>query len=211
MKFNKNTIIVLGGSFNPPTIAHKLVLEHALSQTGAGIGLFVPSSEAYVARKARKHNSPLLFSEQERLDMLNIMIKNNTNLQISTCEYGDDGRGHTYRTMCRIQKENPDKTCCFLTGADNLRVITRWHSAKQFLDEFPFVIMSRDKNNANDIINQNQLLREHKDTLIVIHDLPSVETISSSQFQKLYSENDKRAKNLVNEEVYEFIKRTHSI
>ena len=47
-------VVVLGGSFNPPTIAHEKLLSIAVDTLKANIGLFVPSSHNYVARKMRK-------------------------------------------------------------------------------------------------------------------------------------------------------------
>ena len=47
-------IVVMGGSFNPPTIAHFKLLTHALDVLQAEKGIFVPSSDAHVMRKMRK-------------------------------------------------------------------------------------------------------------------------------------------------------------
>ena len=37
-------IVVMGGSFNPPTIAHQRLLLGAVKELGADKGIFVPSS-----------------------------------------------------------------------------------------------------------------------------------------------------------------------
>ena len=46
-------IIVMRGSFNPPTIAHRTLLLAVVDALRARAGLFVPSSDAYVSRKMR--------------------------------------------------------------------------------------------------------------------------------------------------------------
>jgi ATP sulfurylase len=46
-------IIVLGGSFNPPTVAHHRLMQTALDALGAEIGFYVPVSDAYLKRKMR--------------------------------------------------------------------------------------------------------------------------------------------------------------
>ena len=43
-------IVVLGGSFNPPTIAHEKLMEAAMKAINADLGIFVPSSDKYVTR-----------------------------------------------------------------------------------------------------------------------------------------------------------------
>ena len=47
-------IVVFGGSFNPPTIAHRRLLCAAMVGVGAERGIFVPSTGAYVTTKMAK-------------------------------------------------------------------------------------------------------------------------------------------------------------
>ena len=51
-------IIVMGGSFNPPTIAHQRLLLGAVKELGADMGIFVPSSHTYVSIKMRRPSFP---------------------------------------------------------------------------------------------------------------------------------------------------------
>lgn len=183
---DKNAIIVLGGSFNPPTVAHEALMAHALDRTGAGTGLFVPSSHAYVARKASRQRPGYVFSEAERADMLAGIARHDPRFAVDTCEYGDDGRGHTYETMCRIRKNYPGRTCCFLTGADKLRIIPRWHSAEKFMSEFTFVVTSRAQSDAERMIAADPRLARFKDSFVVIPELDMLSGVSSSRFQALY-------------------------
>lgn len=43
---NVERIVVMGGSFNPPTIAHYKLMKDAMSVVKAGLGYFVPVSDA---------------------------------------------------------------------------------------------------------------------------------------------------------------------
>ena len=47
----KQRIVVLGGSFNPPTIAHYRLMKEAVDALGADLGFFVPVSDDYLKRK----------------------------------------------------------------------------------------------------------------------------------------------------------------
>ena len=47
-------IVVMGGSFNPPTLAHEKLMEAAVNAIGADLGIFVPSSDKYVTRKMNR-------------------------------------------------------------------------------------------------------------------------------------------------------------
>ena len=46
--------IVMGGSFNPPTLAHQRLLSGVVEKTGAAKGIFLPSCHSYVAKKMSK-------------------------------------------------------------------------------------------------------------------------------------------------------------
>ena len=60
MSDSASRIIVMGGSFNPPTIAHLKLMQSAIAQLSKENplddirGIFVPSSDAYVRRKMSK-------------------------------------------------------------------------------------------------------------------------------------------------------------
>lgn len=47
-------VVMMGGSFNPPTIAHFKLLQAAVSMLEDSIGIFVPSSHANVMKKMDK-------------------------------------------------------------------------------------------------------------------------------------------------------------
>ena len=46
-----NKVIVMGGSFNPPTIAHHRLLLGAVKELGADTGVFVPSAQIMSKQK----------------------------------------------------------------------------------------------------------------------------------------------------------------
>ena len=58
MEDKTNRIVILGGSFNPPTVAHRRLLCTAMDGVGAERGIFVPSNDAYVMKKMAKSDYP---------------------------------------------------------------------------------------------------------------------------------------------------------
>ena len=79
MSDSSKKIIVMGGSFNPPTMAHLKLMQSAIAQLSTGTpfedirGIFVPSSDAYVRRKMGKKSEEAdhtVLSEKLRYDML---------------------------------------------------------------------------------------------------------------------------------------------
>lgn len=195
----KNTApvaVVLGGSFNPPTLAHKALMEHARKHIGQALladvsGIYVPSSNAYVSRKILKgpDTENLIFSESDRLAMLEAI--SDENCSVSTVEYGDDGRGHTYDTMCRLRDADPGCRHIFLLGADKLRILPKWHSIEKFLSEFMFAVTFRGTDSPKKLIARNPLLARHEDSFVFIPDLPKdYASISSTEARAAILNND---------------------
>lgn len=182
-----NKCVVLGGSFNPPTVAHIQLMRHAMKHTGAAFGVFVPSSHNYVYHKMAKQplGSGCLFSEQARAGMLQAMIQHDSALDVSPVEFGDDGRGHTYATMRRLQASDPSKQFCFLLGADKLGILPKWHNIERFLDEFYFIVTSRSNHNAEKMIDANPILHAHAGKFLLIPELSGMENVSSTKARRL--------------------------
>lgn len=177
--------VALGGSFNPPTLAHRDLALHASDHVARLTGrdaapALIPSSDAYVRRKMSKQlDHGYLFSENARRDML-IALMSGRKADIDTLEYGDDGRGHTYRTMRRLQDADPECEYMFLMGADKLRILPKWHDIEAFLAEFMFVVTARDGDSAKSLIARDPLLSRYAGSFIVIPELTGPNSSLSS-------------------------------
>lgn len=181
-----NRCIVMGGSFNPPTVAHEQLMRHAIKCTGSCSGIYVPSSHDYVARKMAKAgpNGTIQFSERARMEMLlaiAVIDPHGPSTHVSNIEYGDDGRGHTFSTMEALKTIDPSRQFCFLLGADKLKILPRWHNIEKFLENFYFVVISRSKNKAKALIDEDPLLGRYSDKFLIIPKLDAIEGISSTK------------------------------
>ena len=80
---NRPKLLVMGGSFNPPTRAHVDFLLDAMWQMEAKEGIFVPSSHRYVSRKMAKYQEwNLVYTEAQRLEMLERICELYPNLSV---------------------------------------------------------------------------------------------------------------------------------
>ena len=73
MKAKNLNIVIMGGSFNPPTLAHYRLMKHAIEAIDATHGYFVPVSDAYLRRKMRHAHPPVVLSPELRIKMLQAM------------------------------------------------------------------------------------------------------------------------------------------
>lgn len=172
--------VVLGGSFNPPTKAHEQLMLHAMTHINAEYGIFVPSSDAYVRRKMKKAKETVVFTEQGRARMLKTIARRHPEIQISYIEYKDDGKGHTYDTMRKLQKQYPDRELCFLLGSDKLRILPKWHDITLFLRQFKIALMSRSESDARKLIANNPLLSQFESSFLHLPEMPEIQGISST-------------------------------
>ena len=68
-------IVVLGGSFNPPTIGHYLLMKSAMKSVNADKGIFLPTSQQYVRRKMASNDCEnQTMPDELRLAMLRVML-----------------------------------------------------------------------------------------------------------------------------------------
>lgn len=67
MNSKNERIVVKGGSFNPPTVAHQVLMEAAMAAVNASLGYFVPVSDAYLRHKMRYTQQPLILSPELRI------------------------------------------------------------------------------------------------------------------------------------------------
>lgn len=202
-----NKIVVVGGSFNPPTVAHKRIMEEAIQAIGADKGIFIPSSENYVSRKmSKKTEDNQVYTEEHRHKMLELLIGNsNYNIEIDDCEYGDDGRGHTYNTLKHIAEKYNDSEIYSIVGTDNLAWMCRWRHKEKLFSKFNFIVITRDGDNAQQIIENDEILSLYRDHFVIVKQPEGIENISSTLARKLINEKDKALNNILDSKVVNFI------
>ena len=184
-------IIVMGGSFNPPTLAHLRLMQSAIEQVGADKGVFAPSNHEYVRRKMKRSGTPSeVLPEELRLEMLLKMCETDKRLSVDTCEYTREIKGYTYETMLSIQENNPESEIYFLAGGDKVNIISRWHRIDEFLRDFKIIVTRRDGSDPAADIEENPYLRLHKDRFTVINSPDGIEGISSSAVRERLHQGD---------------------
>ena len=103
-------IIVMGGSYNPPTKAHLLLMQTALDVTGATAGLFVPVSDAYLKRKLKNDTTRRVFFPYEsRAKLLNAMCGEDARTAVCEADKGNPVSSF-YALLCDLQPVYPEAT-----------------------------------------------------------------------------------------------------
>lgn len=200
------TIVVMGGSFNPPTIAHQRLMLWAITAMKADRGIFVPSSHTYVRIKMRRDKHPKeVLSEDLRLQMLQAMAADDPRLAVDDLEYHRTEKGYTYETMESIQEKFPDAQLYFLAGGDKTHVISRWHRIREFLNRFHITIVKRDGDDPETDLQENPFLREYLHMFHIIPAPQGLDGISSSAIREKLRTGEPGAEEMLHPRVWELL------
>ena len=100
-------LVVLSGSFNPITKAHRLILENAVNKVNADLGLFVIVSDAYLTKKIilkKKDKRPFILSEEIRKQMIDSLNEEFSFIKYGGIELGRESPA-TLKTLKKLQKQ----------------------------------------------------------------------------------------------------------
>ena len=176
-------IIVMGGSFNPPTSAHYKLLLAAVNALDAEMGFFVPVSDAYLKRKMKRSHPPVVLSEEMRRRMLEAMCSSDSRLRVCTKELGTI-EARTTDTMISLQQDYPDAELYFVLGDDKLPLLSHLAESRAFLDSFKVVLYSRNEGNVDEYLNGDAMLSPHKDRIVILPPPEGTEGVSSSKVRE---------------------------
>ncbi len=168
-------VVVFGGAFNPPTIAHKAIYDHIKKSIDFSHFIYLPVSSLYTKSS--------LVSNVHRLKMLELMTQDMEKAEVCDLEMGDSDFLGTYHSLLRIQ-EQYEEDVAFVIGADNLKNIHNWKHAKSLLSEFHFIVINRNNIDIASYIQQDKHLREYQDHFIIIPHFDM--NISSTAFRETF-------------------------
>ena len=198
----------MGGSFNPPTIAHLRLMQSAIDTIGADKGIFSPASHEYVSRKMKKLKCiNEILSDEIRAEMLETFSMRDPRLEADTFMMIHTGRKYDFEMLEDTQKRNPESEIYFLIGSDKLHVISRWHKIDEFLGMYKILIARRGEDDIESMKEANPYIKAHWDSFRVFDVPEDIRGISSSLFREKMRIQDRRAENLLTEEVFAIMNR----
>ncbi len=131
------SIGILGGSFNPPHIAHlRLALEVQEQLSLTRIDL-LPA-----ALPPHKQHKPLL-SFDVRVRLLRDAIQGLPGIHVNEMEAGRRGPAYTYDTLQEYQAAHPESQLFFIMGSEDLVQFSSWYKAARLPELAHLVIVCR--------------------------------------------------------------------
>ena len=185
---------ILGGTFNPPHIAHINIAKYVCSQLSYQRIIFVPS---YIS----PHKEPINnISIEDRYNMTALAIKDYNQFYIEDYEINQKSVSYTINTIEHIYKtyEDIEDRLALIIGSDLIADFDKWSKSKDIADKVDIIAISR--TNADKIEDIN--IEKYKMKLLYIDYMNISSTIIR---EKIYSDDD-ITKNMLDQKVYDYIK-----
>jgi nicotinate-nucleotide adenylyltransferase len=195
---NNRRIGILGGSFDPPTLAHEKLGEIFIQELGLDEVRYV------VARQNPLKVNKATGTADNRMDMLKMMIQGHEKFSVSDAEIQDETTpSYAYNTMKMFELCEPHSEFIFLGGSDILTKFYQWYKAEQFIKEFKFAIAIRPPHNKTTTISR---IKESDRKNITIVEQDSMPDISSTDVRTFFEDGDlERARQLMRPDLFDYI------
>ena len=173
-------IAVLFGSFNPLTNAHIAAMKTAVEHLNADKGLFVATNGQYLKRKAVKIDDAFYLTEDERQEIIEKVCLSEPGLEFWGFEMGGINPKR-YKTLAKIQKQNPDAEIYEIQGADKVCSISKFGDAQEYISNIKFAVFERDGIDLQHLIDADELLSQYKSSFVILPALEDKAEISSTE------------------------------
>ena len=172
--------IVYGGSFNPPTKAHKLIIDKLFQ-------IFMPDN-IIVVPVGNSYGKKGLIEFFHRLNMAKLLDN-----RVVTCgfENKEEYTG-TYSLLNYLSDYYSD--LYYVIGSDNLKKLDTWINYKQLLTDYKFIVFNRYGLDLSEIINEKY--PEFKNHFVIVELNMDV---SATDFR------DNKNRDVITDEVYNYI------
>ena len=187
-------VSLFGGTFDPPHLGHLIIAQTIFEAENFDQIVFVP------AYQPPHKNGMKISPVDQRLEMLNIAIKENPNFIMSDLEIERKGLSYSIDTIMEYKKQNNLNTneIFYLMGSDSLRQFKKWKDPKMIIDESRVIVAIRPGFRPSDI--PNWILAK-----IQFASIPRIE-ISSTTIRERWV-NDKTIRYMVTESVWQYINK----
>lgn len=190
-------IALFGGTFNPVHNAHIHFCEECDKQMNFDKIMLIPT------KKPVHKSSEDLVSDVDRINMLNLSIKNKDKFIISDIEIKSEKRNYTIYTINELKKIYPEGMydMYFLMGSDMFLMFDKWKNFNDILEKVTIVTGARSQDDYKKLLSHKAKFIQNKDKIIIL-DIDIIE-LSSTQVR----DNMCRGivQTMVCKEVYDYI------
>lgn len=178
------------GSFNPIHIGHLILGNYILENSDMEELWFVVSPQNPFKDKKS------LLKDHNRLDMVQLAIKNYPKMLASNVEFSLPTPSYTIDTLTYLQEKYPDYSFSLIMGEDNLGSLHKWKNYELLLKNHQIIVYPRIFGEEK---NQNYLQHEN----ISLIKAPVIE-LSATEIRNMIKEG-KNVRPMLPPEVFEYL------
>jgi nicotinate-nucleotide adenylyltransferase len=132
-------IIIFGGTFDPPTLAHEAIIAACLQEKGI--------DEVWVMPSGQRPDKPQMRDDAERLALLRAVketsFQNEPRLRISDFEMRLPQPTETTATVVALEESYPGYTFWFVFGADSYQDMPAWRGGIELQRRLHMIVVPR--------------------------------------------------------------------
>lgn len=166
---------IFGGSFNPPHNMHKNIALNLIKNKYLDRVIYVPTGN--------KYNKRGLVNQNDRYNMVRLMIEGYNNLDVSNYEFNK--LTYTYETLDYFRNIYQNDDIYFICGSDNLKEITSWKRYDYILKNYKIIVIKRNDDDMDKIINK---LLIYSKNIIYVNDIEN--SVSSTLVRENLNRNN---------------------
>jgi nicotinate-nucleotide adenylyltransferase len=128
---------ILGGTFNPPHLAHLVCATEAADQLNLDRVLLTPVA---VPPHKEADQDP---GAQERLELCRLAVAGDERLEVCDLEIARGGASYTVDTLRALLKRDPENQLTFILGGDIALGLPNWHEPEAVLELATLAVAER--------------------------------------------------------------------
>lgn len=167
---------ILGGTFNPPHIAHLVCASEAVEQLELDRVLLMP-----VATPPHK-TATLDPGPEERLELCRLAVAGDARLGVCDVEVKRGGPSYTVATLRELHERAPEDDLTFIVGGDIALGLPSWHEPEAVLDLATLAVAERSGAGRHDVAERLEQAFPGRASLRFF-DMPRMD-VSSSQIRR---------------------------
>lgn len=193
----KKAIAIFGGSFNPPLNSHSDLAKDVINNfKEVEKIIFVPVST--------KYNKQNLVEDKHRYNMLKLICEKKEKFEVSDIELKSSNLRYTIETLNLLQAQYVDYNIYFIMGTDNLKELDTWKEAENILKNYKIIVLQREEDVFEDIVNNSKLLKENKESLISANKTNKIHLSSTMIRNKI--KNKENIEEFIDKDVLNYIR-----
>ena len=187
---NKKNLIMIGGSFNPITLAHYEMAKAMVENIEESYVVFVPTCDYYI-KSFKKYTNDSILRDKHRYQLLTETTLFDSNILIDDVEMLEKReKTKTFQTLFKINEIYKPQNICFSICSDNIKHMSRWWCVEGLLSMATCIVISRDIVDIADEINEYEFLRNKANCFRHLSYENEYPTLSSTFGRELMTNGD---------------------